>query len=103
MQMDLRLGAAVRGLGGEHVGTLRRVLVDDQGEVEEIVVRLDGGLEALIEAAPEVRVPARQVASATEDGVRLHASRDELEAYPITWRSARPRHATAGKRRQAIR
>src|SRR5687767_15003883 len=42
MQMDLRLGAAVRGLGGEHVGTLKRVLVDEQGEVEEIVVRLDG-------------------------------------------------------------
>jgi hypothetical protein len=82
MQMDLRLGAAVRGPGGEHVGTLRRVLVDDQGDVEEIVIRLDGGLEDLIDGAPEVRVPVRQVASATEDGVRVHAGRDELDAYP---------------------
>ena len=75
MQMDLRLGAAVRGPSGEHVGTLRRVLVDEQGDVEEIVVRLDGGLEDLIDAAPEVRVPARQVESATEDGVGARASR----------------------------
>jgi len=101
MQMDLRLGAAVYLAPGgattreadlDHVGTLTRVLVDEQGEVEEIVVRLDDGLEELLGDAREVRAPADAVVEATERRVLLRlASREELEALPEYLEEHRPR------------
>jgi sporulation protein YlmC with PRC-barrel domain len=82
--MDLRLGAGVQTTRGEPVGTLTRVLVDQVGEVEEIVVRLDAGLgvDEVLSDASEVRVPTELVVEATERGVTLNATADELQAYP---------------------
>ena len=93
MQGDLRLGSAVRVAGDEHVGTLTRILVDDAGELDAIVVRLDVGLsvEALLADAPEVSVPADQVESATEDGVMLRITREELGQSPEYLEERAPR------------
>ena len=101
MQMDLRLGAAVYLAGDaalaaiagepgswgddlERLGTLSRVLVEDAtDEVEEVVVRLDEGLEEVLGEAREVRVPLERVVAASEERVLLDLpSREALAALP---------------------
>ncbi len=82
MQMDLRLGADVRTASGERVGTLQRVLVDDAGDVEELIVHLHGLIEDLLAEPHEVRVPVSLVQYATERGVTVQATHEELERLP---------------------
>jgi sporulation protein YlmC with PRC-barrel domain len=66
----------------ERVGTLSRVLVEDAtDEVEEVVVRLDEGLEEALGEVREVRVPLERVVAATEERVVVDfSSREALEA-----------------------
>src|SRR3954464_9032365 len=95
MELDLRLGAAVycaqsaaaagKGNPGEdYIGTLTRVLVDDSGAVEDLVVRLDAGLtvDEVLADSPEVRIPADRVLETTERWLLIQATADDIDIFP---------------------